>query len=255
MRRPALSNFLLAGTMLVALAGAGLGQAGPGADPATAAPMARLEEGDGAGAIVLLTAAAEAGDPEALAQVAQILLEGKGGLSPDPAAARVWAGKASDAGVARGDLILGQNWMKGLGVTADPDKALEFFSRAEAKGDMKAGRYIGLIARDKGDLATAAQWFMSAATKGDITSQFLLGQAYETGAGVPQDEVAAMAWYQKSAARGDLIASDGMVGMAGLYETGRGVAADPVKAKALYQQAADLGNTAAAEALRRLSGP
>ncbi|NKB84028.1 sel1 repeat family protein [Ochrobactrum grignonense] len=54
----------------------------------------------------------------------------------------------------------------------------------------------------KGDTQTAAQWFRHSAELGDITSQYYLGQAYETGTGAPQDYVAAMAWYQKSAARG-----------------------------------------------------
>ena len=61
-----------------------------------------------------------------------------------------------------------------------------------------------------------------------------------------------MAWYQKSAARGDVIASDGMIGMAGLYERGLGVTQNAVQALALYQQAAALGNDAAKAALIRL---
>jgi uncharacterized protein len=58
---------------------------------------------------------------------------------------------------------------------------------------MKAGRYIGLIAQQNGDVQTAVQWFRRAAERGDITSQYALGQAYETGVGAPLDYVAAMA--------------------------------------------------------------
>ncbi len=221
-------------------------------DPQLAAAKAARDAGNGTQALKLFTAAAADGKPEAMVQIAQIYLEGEKGVAQDYAAAMEWAQKAADAGAGRGNLLLGQIWMKGLDVPADPDKALEYFKMADATGDMKAGRYIGLIAQQKGDASTAAQWFRRSAELGDITSQYYLGHAYETGAGAPQDYVAAMAWYQKSASRGDIIASDGMVGMAGLYERGLGVPQDMTKAVAVYQQAAGLGNGLAKAALVRL---
>lgn len=221
-------------------------------DPQLAAAKAAMDAGNGPQALELFTAAAAEGKPEAMAQIAQIYLEGEKGVARNYAAAMEWAQKAADAGVGRGNLLLGHIWMKGFGVTADPDKALEYFKTADAEGDMKAGRYIGLIAQEKGDIQTAAQWFRHSAELGDITSQYYLGQAYETGTGAPQDYVAAMAWYQKSAARADAIASDGMVGEASLYERGLGVPQDTTRALALYRQAADLGNEAAKAALIRL---
>jgi uncharacterized protein len=211
-----------------------------------------MDAGDFAQSLKLFKQAAMDGKSAALEHIAMIYLEGGNGVEKNYAAAMEWAQKAADAGKGRGNLYLGQIWMNGWGVTADLEKALSCFKKADAQGDMKAGRYVGLIAEQRGDDATAAQWFRKAAEAGDITSQYDLGRAYETGGGVPQDYAEAMAWYRKSASRGDIIASDGIVGMAGLYEKGAGVPQDLDKAIALYRQAADLGNVAASKALARL---
>lgn len=242
----------LAGAFVALLPSMALAQNPGNSDPQRAAAKAAMDAGNGPQALKLPTAAAAEGKPETMAQIAQLYLEGEKGVTRDYAAAMEWAQKAADAGVGRGNLLLGQIWMKGLGVVADQDKALEYFKMADNGGDMKAGRYVGLIAKEKGDVQSAAQWFRHSAELGDITSQYYLGHAYETGAGAPQDYVAAMAWYQKSASRGDIIASDGMIGMAGLYERGLGVTQDIAMALALYQQAADLGNETAKAALTRL---
>lgn len=246
---------LFAGLFVAALPGLGLAQQGPEAlnsDPQLAAAQQAMTSGDTAEALALLTAAADAGQTAAYAQIAQIYLHGGTGVDPDYAAAMDWAQKAADAGVGRGNLFLGQIWMEGLGVAPDLDKALGCFLQADAAGDMKAGRYVGLIAQEQGDDVKAAEWLLKAAEAGDITSQYYLGKAYETGKGVAQDFAKAMEWYQKSATRGDIIASDGMVGMAGLYERGDGVAQDQDKAVALYREAATVGNADATAALQRL---
>lgn len=244
-------KMFLAGVVAALVPCMGLAEPPFAADPQLAAAKAAVDAGNGPEALDLFKAAAGAGNSEAMAQIAWIYLEGAAGVPQDYAAAREWAQKAAEAGAGRGDMLLGEIWMKGLGVVANQEKALDHLKKADSAGDMKAGRYIGLIAREEGDPQTAARWFRHSAELGDITSQYYLGQAYETGAGAPLDYVAAMAWYRKSASRGDVVASDGMIGMAGLYEHGLGVTQDAAKALALYQQAAALGNEAAKAALIR----
>ena len=158
----------------------------------------------------------------------------------------------ADAGDTRAMSELGKAYLYGNGVEADPALALSYFEQADAAGDRKAARYLGLIAAQNGDLAKAAQWYAKGAQNGDITSQYYLGLAYQTGSRVAQDFDLAMQWFETAAERGDIIASDGMVGMASLYEAGQGVAIDMDRATTLYRQAADLGNEAAIAALMRL---
>ena len=44
------------------------------------------------------------------------------------------------------------------------------------------------------------------AEEGDENAQFLLGRMYEQGTGVKRDEVEAVKWYRKAAARGHRLA-------------------------------------------------
>lgn len=214
---------------------------------------AASDVGELAQALALYRDAAETGSVEAEVQLARLYLEGGEGLDTDYAAALVWAERAASVGDTRGMVYLGKIWMEGLGANANSETALSWFVRADAQGDGKAARYIGLIALDQADPDTAAEWFRKGAEGGDITSQYYLGRAYQRGEGVAQDFAAAMQWYKAAAERGDLIASDGMVGMASLYAAGQGVPHDTARARELYEQAATLGNERAQDALRGLS--
>jgi TPR repeat protein len=44
------------------------------------------------------------------------------------------------------------------------------------------------------------------AEQGDASAQFKLGEMYDNGQGVPQDDKQAMHWYRKAADQGDAIA-------------------------------------------------
>lgn len=212
---------------------------------------AASREGDMATALKDLTPAAEAGNADAQGRLGEMYQTGRG-VDTDYEKALYWLQKAADQGNARAYLNLGLIYKNGLGVEKNDEKAKASFEAAAKGGDFKAPRYLGLYAQAAGDDEKAASWFKDAAEKGDITSQYYLGQAYEQGRGVKQDYTLAMQWYEKSASRGDHVASDGMVGMAGLYEKGLGVDKDLDKAIALYKQAAAVDNEAAKEALKRL---
>ena len=53
-----------------------------------------------------------------------------------------------------------------------------------------------------GDYKTAYQLLKPFAEKGDPDSQFLLGEIYNRGHGVPQDDAKAMNWYRRAAEQG-----------------------------------------------------
>jgi TPR repeat protein len=199
-----------------------------------------------------LQPAAEAGSTEAEAMLAQAYVTGNQGLPQDYAKALMWNEKAATSGSARAYLNLAMMYRDGTGVAKDETKAMQDFTKAADMGDMKAPRYLGLYAAHAGDFAKAFSFYQEGASRGDITSQFYLGHAYELGQGVGQDYAQAQTWYTKSAERGDHVASDGMVGLAGLYERGLGVAQDLDKAIALFEQAAATGNEDAQKALQRL---
>ena len=223
-------------------------------DAATLFLQARqaFQKQDFATAVIKWQPAAEADNEEAQAMLAQIYANGTQGLPQEFVKALMWNEKAAAQGNARAHLNIGLMYRDGSGVPKDNAKALVEFTRAAEMGDMKAPRYLGLFAADAGDFSKAAIFYQQGAARGDITSQFYLGRAYELGKGVPQDYALALQWYATSAERGDHVASDGMVGLASLYERGLGIAKDTTKASELYKQAAATGNDEAKKAMQRL---
>jgi len=88
------------------------------------------------------------------------------------------------------------------------------------------------------DPQSAASLLMKAADKGDPEAQFELAKLYETGVGVAQDPVRALALYRASADQdfADAINDLGFL----TYQGGLGLTSDPALALKLFERAADL---------------
>ncbi len=56
------------------------------------------------------------------------------------------------------------------------------------------------------------QYFLTKAKAGDANAEFIVGNRYETGNGVPQDSKKAYEWYEKAAAQGNQPAQDMLAG-------------------------------------------
>ena len=77
------------------------------------------------------------------------------------------------------------------------------------------------------------------ADAGDVSAEFEIGRAYETGKGVPQNRQQAAFWYRKAAEQGNAKAQ-GSLGI--LYWLGEGVEKDKKQAVEWYRKAARQGN-------------
>ena len=100
----------------------------------------------------------------------------------------------------------------------------------------------GLEATERGDYQTAFKLWLPLAEQGDAIAQVLLGNAYENGLGVKQDDVEAVKWYRQAAEQGDAAAQ---LKLGAMYEDGRGVKQDDVEAVKWYRQAAERGDAQA----------
>ena len=87
------------------------------------------------------------------------------------------------------------------------------------------------------------------AESGSAEAQRSLGEAYETGKGVPQDYAQAASWYRKAAEQGS---DDAQLQLGFLYESGRGVPQDYAQAALWYRKAAEQGNTGGQNSLGSL---
>jgi uncharacterized protein len=102
------------------------------------------------------------------------------------------------------------------------------------------------------DYAKAREWYDKAAAKGHDGAMVGLGLLYENGQGVPQDYVKAREWFEKAAAKDNAYA---MVNLGVIFENGKGVPQDYAKAHELYEKAAAQGACLSAqEEFARLRG-
>ena len=79
------------------------------------------------------------------------------------------------------------------------------------------------VAYKRGDYVAALLLSRPLADQGDAGSQWMLGQMYENGRGVPRDYVQAVNWYYKAAGQGYAAAQ---YGLGDMYDSGQGVAQD-----------------------------
>jgi TPR repeat protein len=230
-----------------------------------------------------LESAAEAGIREAIEQLGDIYAGGGYGVVPDPTRARdayeraVKAGsldalvslgqlllnteftpegqkrgldmlvRSADAGQVGAANLLAQIYLNGLGVEADVDKALQYFSIGLVTGNGGAVLALGDALR-VGTLhlaanpAVAMELFQGAADKGDIGASRRIASMYLNGEAVAQDIARGEQMLTDLAAAGD---AQSLVELGDLYRDGNLVVADAAKAVGFYERSADLGyNTA-----------
>ena len=97
----------------------------------------------------------------------------------------------------------------------------------------------GFEASTRGDYQTAFKLWLSLAEQGNASAQFNLGNMYDNGQGVKQDDVEAVKWYRQAAGQGHALSQ---LGLGLMYDKGRGVKQDDVEAVKWYRKAAEQGN-------------
>jgi hypothetical protein len=108
------------------------------------------------------------------------------------AAVRQWRGPA-EAGDADAMFNLAQAYRLGRGVPLDEGRAERYYAEAAAKGHVQAADTYGLMLFQSGRREAALPYVQDAARRGDPRSQYLLGIAYFNGDLVSKDWVKAYA--------------------------------------------------------------
>ena len=137
-----------------------------------------------------------------------------GGCSEDPASQRIdsWRKSlkfdvpdfdetrtAAEGGNADAQIILGQMYAEGIGVTQDAVQAVKWYRVAAERGYPESQyRLGGMYDRGEGvvqDQVEAAMWYQRAARQGHVDAVWRIGVKNEDGIGVKQDLVEAYAWF------------------------------------------------------------
>ncbi|UCC55517.1 MAG: sel1 repeat family protein [Gammaproteobacteria bacterium] len=140
---------------------------------------------------------------------------------------------------------VGSMYQNGRGVTADRDKAIEWYTKAAAQDNQKAVSRLELMRANE----TRFSRTEARAARGDVDNQYDLGNMYEKGIGTRINYQQARDWYEKAAAAGHAGASFNL-GL--MYHEGAGIGQDNKTAYAWFRDAAGKGSTPAQYYLGKL---
>jgi TPR repeat protein len=119
----------------------------------------------------------------------------------------------------------------------DVEDALALARVAATAGDVVAQFSLGAMLYYGGDdTSQAVEWFRKAAAQQYAPAEFQMGQLYDFGFGVRQDDGEALMWYRKSAEHGS---AAGHRAAGDFFRKGRGVPPDPAEAARWYRIGAD----------------
>jgi TPR repeat protein len=132
----------------------------------------------------------------------------------------------------------------------DVPQALAAVRAKAANGDVIAQFSLGSILYYGGNETTqAVDWFRKAAAQGYAPAEHQMGQLYDFGFGVAQDDALALALYRKAAEHGS---AAGQRTVGEFYQKGRSVTADAAEAARWYRRAAEGDDLRAQYALGQL---
>ncbi|HEX8211217.1 MAG TPA: tetratricopeptide repeat protein [Longimicrobium sp.] len=253
-----------------------------------AAARHRYAEKEYAEALPIFTAAAEAGNPEAMGFLGIMYLNGfgtdkdhdmalkwlrrgatkrdarsmnalgivyKDGLSVDRnyMVAKEWFLLAERNGYAEAMNNIGDMYRQGLGVQSRPDSALHWYEKGANAGSLNAMVNAGLMYKlgltGSPDLNKAIHWLRTAADARSSRGMSELGSMYQEGIGVRRDYEAARTLYLRAANTGS---AQGMYNLGALHYNGLGVRKNQAEAIHWFRKAAAAGSVEAMGALNAL---
>ncbi len=140
---------------------------------------------------------------------------------------------------------LGNIYKNARGVPRDNTKASEYYLLAANGGHLAARRALVVMLNSSiphlaapKDWATYLSWTREGAESGDANCQWLLGNIYLNGRGVPKDQEKAFSWFEKSALQGNAVGEESLACV--LMSRG-----DMAKSVFWFQKAAEGGYTVA----------
>ncbi len=190
----------------------------------------------------LYTRAANADEPNAAANLANMYLNGRDGFPDDPILARQWAERTVAVGSARGMRMLGYMLEFSVGGPEDVPRAESLYLQAWDLGDAAAANDMALLFNYGAtgvpvNLRRAAEWYERGISAGDEWSHVNLADLLVDGdQTVPDDAVRARALYEIGHDMGNLDAS---VSLSYLHWDGVGGPVDYPEARRLLTHAAE----------------
>jgi TPR repeat protein len=210
--------------------------------------------GQCAAAALLLQRAVDLGHLPSRADLADMLLLGREGVSKDRTRALALAQEGARLGCQHCQGVIARVLFFGQGCSKDEARSLALARESAAKGSKYGQRLLGYfyqkgLAGVMQDRTKAVSMYQLAAAQNYDEAQNDLGFVHENGIGVVVDYAEALRWFKLAANQGHPTSSSNT---ALLYRRGRGIPADKAEAIFWYRRAAAAGHLAAAAELKKL---
>lgn len=125
------------------------------------------------------------------------------GVGKDINVAVSWYQKAAQQNHPEAAFVLCIAYAKGQGVQADRELSDQWLRKAADLGSINALNGLASIHYRKQEFSEALAWYQKAAAKNDADAQFNIGNIYNRGKGVPQNEPEAIKWFALAAVQND----------------------------------------------------
>lgn len=211
--------------------------------------LAAVQAGDIAGAQEILEARTAEGDPEAMRNLARLLISGTV-QKADPARARTLLEQSVAAGNLPAQMDLAYLHLNGVGGPVDRAQAEALFAKAAAAGSTEAifmrARTALEIGKDADSIQAALKDIQGLLPTGYPPALAFVGQMFRSGTFVPKKVDEAIKYYQSAAEKGDV---ESLAVLGEIYAFAETGTADLEKAKEWYEKAASAGDSGSAYAL------
>ena len=146
-----------------------------------------------------------------------------------------------DSNDLKGDPKIACYYNSGRAIESDNEQAFKWYLSAATAGDKTAMYNLGEMYYKgyflKTDYKKAHHWFKLSADQGNGDSQKMLGDIYYYGQGVKKNLEESFRWYKLSANQDN---EDGLLGLAFMYRYGQGIEKDIVEAFKCYKKSKEL---------------
>jgi TPR repeat protein len=128
-------------------------------------------------------ASAKEKNTDAMVNLAVMHMKGAG-CQRDLSQAKDWFEKAADLGHMHAMMSLAHFYEKGMDGSVDSSKALEYYAKAADNGKVEAQLKAGMLYREKGQIAKAMQYLITAAHNNNSQAQEII--TYVSNAGIEE---------------------------------------------------------------------
>lgn len=156
-----------------------------------------------------------------------------------------WFKQAAEQNYIAADFGMGYLYFNGFGVEKNLKTAMDHFLKAANRNLAYAQHMVGWFnehGKEEKNYSEAFKWYRKAAEQGYVDSQLALGNMYDNGRGIGENDQEAAMWYRKAAEQDN---AEAQFNLGLTYMNGNGIEKNSLEAIKWFGKAANQGSSSA----------